>query len=87
MGKSYGKTGLSCDRLAVPENGRYGGCFESGRLWRDNPEKDRADTGCLFFRHKIKMDSGSCGRSEGTGPKGRASVRNRGYLADLESDE
>lgn len=49
--------------------------------------KDRPHSGCLFFGKQDRMDFKSCGRRQGTGGAWRTAVWNRGYVADLESDQ
>ena len=51
------------------------------------PPKNRPCDRCLFFRHQVKMDPGSCRRRQRTGPKRGTSLWNGGNMADLEADK
>ena len=50
-------------------------------------QKNRPCDRCLFFRHQVKMDPGSCRRRQRTGPKRGTCVWNGGNMADLEADK
>ena len=56
-------------------------------LTRYFPPENRPCDRCLFFRHQVKMDPGSCRRRQRTGPERGTSLWNGGNMADLEADQ